>query len=469
MSAKLNTFAPFPLSPLSPVSRERGLSRDWTFSPEPDVEETLRHIYKKYPPLFPAGLERQAPFLKKLGNPHQKLPFTFHIAGTNGKGSTLAFLHAIFEAAGLRVHKYTSPHLVRFEERIVIGGNTIEPQLLLDLIEECEKAATGERISFFEFFTALAFLAFARHKAIAVLLETGLGGLYDATNVIGGSHLVSLLSRISYDHTHILGNTLPEIAANKAGIIKPHAPCIIAPQEDVVTNAFLKQATMVNSPVYLYGKDWKITPHADGFEYRSIHHKFYLPLPRLQGQHQLYNAGLALAALENSPFSSLLEQKILEQALTRVDWPGRLQKITSGPLAKLLPRGWELWLDGAHNDSGAGILADQAKFWANGTSDTLPLHLVTAMKQTKDLSSFYQLLLPYAATVQAIEANWADTPMMAAEDLCGQIRAMGYEQVKTAATLESAIKELAFQFPTPQRILVTGSLYLVGHALKRQF
>ena len=438
---------------------------DWTFSPQPDVEEAIRHIYTKYPPLYPAGLERQMPFLKKLGNPHQKLPFIFHAAGTNGKGSTLAFLHAIFEAAGLQVHKYTSPHLVRFEERIIVGGKTITPELLLDLIAQCENAAKGEKISFFEFFTALAFLAFAKQKATAVLLETGLGGLYDATNVVGGNQLVSLLTRISYDHMHILGSTLPEIAANKAGIIKPHAACVIAPQEDVVADIFLKQAAAVEAPTYIYGKDWHIASHADTFEYKSRDHKFRLPSPRLLGQHQLYNAGLALAALENSPFSSLLEQKILERAMQRVDWPGRLQKITSGRLARLLPHEWELWLDGAHNDSGAEILADQAKLWGN----ELPLHLVTAMKKTKDVSGFYRPLLPHVATVQAVEANWADTPMQPTEDLSGQIRALGYEQVKTAATLESAIKALAFQFSTPQRILVTGSLYLVGHALKGQF
>jgi len=442
---------------------------DWTFSPQPAVEEAIRHIYTKYPPLYPAGLERQMPFLKKLGNPQQKLPFIFHVAGTNGKGSTLAFLQAIFETAGLSVHKYTSPHLVQFEERIVINGKTIAPELLLDLIGKCEEAAKGEKISFFEFFTALAFLAFAQQPATAVLLETGLGGLYDATNIVGGNQLVSLLTRISYDHMHILGNTLPEIAMNKAGIIKPHTPCVIAPQEDIVTGIFLKQAAAVEAPAYIYGNDWKITPYTGGFEYKSTHHKFRLPSPCLQGQHQLYNAGLALAALENSPFSSVLEQKILERAMQRVDWPGRLQKITTGPLAKLLPRDWELWLDGAHNDSGAEILADQAKLWARETSGALPLHLVTAMKQTKDVSGFYRHLLPHAATVQVIEANWADTPMQTAEDLSGQIRTMGYEQVKTAATLESAIKALAFQFSAPQRILVTGSLYLVGHALKGQF
>jgi len=442
---------------------------DWTFSPLPEVEEAIRGIFAKYPPLYPAGLERQTPFLAKLGNPHQKLPFVFHVAGTNGKGSTLAFLQAIFEAAGLTVHKYTSPHLVRFEERIIIGGKTIAPDTLLELITECDEAAKDEQISFFEFFTGLAFLAFNRAPANVVLLETGLGGLYDATNVVDGDKLISLLSCISYDHMHILGNTLPEIAANKAGIIKQNIPCVIAPQEDIVNEIFLKQAAAMTSRAYVYEKNWAIAPHPQDFEYKSEHHKFYLPLPRLLGQHQLYNAGLAIAALENSPFSSLLEKKILERAMQSVDWPGRLQKITRGPLARLLPSGWELWLDGAHNDSGAGALADQAKLWGDAPSSPLPLHLITAMKKTKDTSGFYGPLLPHAATVQALTANWADTPMLTAEDLCKQIRAMDYDNVKIAATLESALKALTFQFAAPQRILVTGSLYLVGHALKRQF
>lgn len=440
-------------------------SSDWTFSPQPEVEDAIRGIFAKYPPLYPAGLERQTPFLNKLGNPHQKLPFVFHVAGTNGKGSTLAFLHAIFEAAGLAVHKYTSPHLVRFEERIIVGGKTIAPDTLLSLITECEEAAQGEQISFFEFFTGLAFLAFSRAPAAAVLLETGLGGLYDATNVIGGNNLVALLSRISYDHMHILGNTLPEIAANKAGIIKHKAPCVIAPQETVVNEAFLKQASVMESPVYAYGQNWRITPHPHGFEYKSEHHKFHLPLPRLLGTHQLYNAGLAIAALENSPFTSLLEQKMLERAMQSVDWPGRLQRIARGPLARLLPSGWELWLDGAHNDSGAEVIAEQAKLWG----DTLPLHLITAMKKSKDVSGFYRPILPYIQSVHALTANWADTPMLTAEELTKQLRTMGYDQAKIAATLESAIKSLTFQFSAPQRILVTGSLYLVGHALKRQF
>lgn len=434
----------------------------WTFSPVPEVEKAIEDIRRRHPASYPADLDRQRHFLAKLGNPHHELPLVFHVAGTNGKGSTLAFLQAVFETAGLNVHKYTSPHLVRFEERIVIAGKMIAPDLLLEMIQECAQAAEGEKISFFEFFTAMAFLVFSRHPADAVLLETGLGGLYDATNVVEGDRLLSLLTRISYDHVHILGNTLPEIAAHKAGIIKPYCPCIVAPQAPEAADVFAKRAAEMEAPACLYGRDWEVTSNSAGFEYRSAGRKFKLPWPSLQGQHQIYNAGLALAALENSPYAHLLDQKILEQAMLRVNWPGRLQKVTTGPLVELLPSGWELWLDGAHNDSGAEALADQAKIWGN----SLPLHLVTAMKRTKDVSGFYRHLLPHASTVQAVDAGWIDAPMTAAEVLRDQIRHMGYERVTLAANLESALRSLTFQFQTPQRILVTGSLYLVGYALQ---
>ncbi len=437
---------------------------DWTFSPHPAVEQAIRVVFAQHPPLYPVGLKRLRRFFKNLGDPHLKLPLTFHVAGTNGKGSTLAFLQAIFETAGMTVHKYTSPHLVSFDERFVVDGKNITTQLLLGLIDECSQAAIGEEISFFEFFTALAFLAFSRSPADAILLETGLGGLYDATNIVESGNLVTLLTSISYDHMHILGDTLPEIATQKAGIIKPQTPCVVAPQEEDVVAVFVKQARALEAPVFLYGKDWEIAIDAGGFEYKSARHAFHLPTPRLQGHHQLYNAGLAIAALENSPYTEILEQPVLEQAMQRVAWPGRLQKITSGPLAALLPAGWELWLDGAHNDAGAAVVAEQAILWSNEQ----PLHLITAMKRTKDVSGFYGHLLPHAASIQALDSSWIDAPMLTAEDLCDQIRAMDYTNVKTAATLESAIKSITFQFSAPQRILVTGSLYLVGHALKQQ-
>ncbi len=446
-------------------SAESMESPDWTFSPHPAVEQAIRSVFAEHPPLYPENLKNLLHFLKTLGNPHLRLPFTFHVAGTNGKGSTLAFLQATFETAGLRAHKYTSPHLVSFDERIVLSGRNIAPDLLLSLIDECARAAAGEEISFFEFFTALAFLAFSRLPADVVLLETGLGGRLDATNVVEGENLIALLTSISHDHMHVLGETLPEIATQKAGIIKPLSPCVIAPQEEVVNGVFLKQAATVESPAFLYGRDWTIVPRADdSFEYKSAKHDFLLPNPALQGQHQLYNAGLAIAGIEKSPYAEMLRQPLLEKALQRVSWPGRLQQITSGALASLMSAGWELWLDGAHNDAGAEALARQAILW----NDEKPLHLITAMKRTKDVSSFYGHLLPHAASVQTVDSSWIDAPMLTAEDLRARILSMNYDNVKTSSTLESAIRAIAFQFSAPQRILVTGSLYLVGHALKHQ-
>lgn len=435
---------------------------DWTYSPVPEVEKAVQGIRDKYPATYPAGLDRVHTFLEKLGNPHRQLPFIFHVAGTNGKGSTLAFLQAVFEAAGESVHKYTSPHLVRFEERIVLAGKIISPALLLELIKECD--GVGGDVSFFEFFTAVAFLAYARQPAEALLLETGLGGAYDATNVVSGSRLVSLLTRISYDHTHVLGKTLTEIAGNKAGIIKPGCPCIVAPQDPEALDVFTAKAQSVAAPVHICNRDWEVTFGENYFRYKSARNSFQLPLPHLLGRHQVYNAGTALAALENSPYASLLRQDVLEKAMHNVRWPGRLQQVTEGPLAKLLPKGWELWLDGAHNDSAAEILADQAKTWG----ESLPLHLVTAMKRTKNAAGFYQPLLPYVKTVQAVDVSWIDAPMTAAESLCDQVLRMGYKQAAVAANLESALRALSFQFSAPQRILITGSLYLVGHALREQ-
>jgi dihydrofolate synthase/folylpolyglutamate synthase len=437
---------------------------EWVFSPVPEVEKAIQDVREQYPQSYPENLDRMRLFLDKLGNPHLKLPFVFHAAGTNGKGSTLAFLQAIFESSGLTVHKYTSPHLVRFEERIIIGGKIITSDLLLELIGACRAAARGSEISFFEFFTALAFLAFSRNPADVLLLETGLGGLFDATNVVEGNCL-SVLTPISYDHIHVLGATLPEIAAHKAGIIKDGCACVSASQEPAVMEVFKAKAEALAAPFRMRERDWDVIPKDSGFEYKSDRHQFVLPLPRLQGRHQIFNAGLALAALESSPYAPLLEQKMLEQAMRQVNWPGRLQKITGGALAALLPAGWELWLDGAHNDSGAETIAAQAAAW----KPDMPLHLITAMKRTKDVSGFYNHILPHTLSIQAVDVRWMEAPMLTAEMLCNKIRQMGYETVKTAPNLESAIRALSFQFQSPQRILIAGSLYLVGHALQKGF
>jgi dihydrofolate synthase / folylpolyglutamate synthase len=435
------------------------VAKDWTFSPVPAVEQAIQDIRRKSPPMLPTGLDRPRRFMEKLGSPHLKMPPVFHVAGTNGKGSTLAFLQAVFESAGMSVHKFTSPHLVRFEERIVLGGKEIQPDLLLDLIRECEKAAADETVSFFEFFTALAYLAYARVPADVTLIETGLGGTYDATNVIEKS--IALLTRISFDHMRLLGETLPEIAANKAGIIKRNCPAVVAPQTLEVNDVFLAKAKEMAAPVSLWGREWKTTLSDKGFDYEGRHVKARLPLPKLIGSHQVINAGTALAALEVSGFKNILKQDVLERAMSSVSWPGRMQRLDSGSLADLLPPGWELWVDGAHNDSGADVIVEQAQAWGGGK----PLHIITGFKRKKDTEGFYERLVSVPRTITAVHADF-DAPMLSPQELCEELKNMGFSDARPAQNLESAIQSLVFQFTEPQRILITGSLYLVGHALK---
>jgi len=444
----------------TPAQEQAPLLQDWTFSPVPALEQAIDAIRLRHVPLRPSDLAPTRRMLEKLGNPHLKLPPVFHVAGTNGKGSSLAFLQAIFEAGGLSVHKFISPHLVRFEERIMIAGKLIAPDHLLDLLQECERVSRDEPVSFFEFFTCLAFLAYARAPADAVLLETGMGGTYDATNVVEKS--VAMLTRISFDHMRLLGDTLPEIAANKAGIIKQNCPVVIAPQAGAgVLDVFLAKAKEENAHVSLAGHDWSTEERGAKFKFSG---KFFcgeLPRPSLIGAHQIINAGTSIAAIEVSPFRELATQEILENAMRKVEWQGRFQQLKSGRLAGLLPEGWELWVDGAHNDSGAEVLIEQVKTW--GTEK--PLHIITGYKRKKEPDSFYHQFAGLPRTITAVDGQ-IDAPMVSADELCDYLRGAGFADARPAPTLESAIRSLAFQFDRPQRIIITGSLYLVGHALK---
>lgn len=435
--------------------------KHWTYSPHAAVENALADVRRRHPPMIPDSLLRMRRLLKQLGNPHLRMPPVFHVAGTNGKGSTLAFVQAALEAAGLRVHKFISPHLVRFEERIVIAGRQIEPDALLELASEVDRAAGEDTVSFFEFFTALGFVAWARHGADALLLETGLGGTFDATNVLDGG-VVSLLTRISFDHMHVLGDTLAAIARHKAGIIKPFCPVIVAPQtERDVDEVFASAALHAGAPLYSAGREWRVERETGGFTYQDAGARYSLPMPFLAGGHQLINAGTAIAGLRHSVFAPLMTQGVLAKAMTDVRWPGRMQRLTTGHLCDLLPAGWELWLDGAHNDSGAEVLGAQADAWGGDK----PLHLIAAFKNKKNPDVFFQNLKGRVATVQAVEAEF-DAPMMQADVLCAHLRRAGFAQTQTASGLENALRALTFQFDAPQRIVITGSLYLVGYALR---
>ena len=436
------------------------LLTEWTYSPVPALEQAINAIRLRHVPLAPTGLEPTQRMLEKLGNPHLKMPPVFHVAGTNGKGSSLAFLQAIFEAGGLSVHKFISPHLVRFEERIMIAGKLIEPDYLLDLIAECEAASRDEPVSFFEFFTCLGFLAWSRTSADALLLETGMGGTYDATNVVEKS--VALLTRISFDHTRLLGNTLPEIAANKAGIIKKDCQAVIAPQSgDGVLEIFLDKAKAENAGVSLAGRDWTFADRGATFRYDGRVFRGELPRPQLVGAHQIINAATAIAAIESSAFAHLATHDMLSRAMRNVEWQGRFQQLKKGMLADQLPEGWELWVDGAHNDSGAEVLVGQAKAWGADK----PLHIITGFKRRKEPDTFYLKFAHLPRTITAVDGQ-IDAPMVSAGELRDCLAKSGFADARTAPNLESAIQSLAFQFAPPQRIIITGSLYLVGHALK---
>lgn len=436
----------------------------WNYSADPALETQITRIRDVYPPHVPAGLERFRGLLAALGDPHLSLPPVFHVAGTNGKGSTVAFLQALLEAGGKRVHRFISPHLVRFSERIVVGGREIPDDLLKSLIAEVDAAAQGREISFFEFFTALAFLAFARHPADAVLLEVGLGGLLDATNVIENP-ACAVITRISYDHMRTLGDTLPAIAAQKAGIIKRGCPAVIAPQFDAAVLPVFDAAGAAAgaSGLYAGGRDWHVAATASGFRYTAGDTVFDLPPSALEGAHQILNAGAAITALRHSPFAALAVPEVLAEAMRRVRWAGRLQRLQGGALAALLPAGWELWLDGAHNDSGAEALCAQIAHWA--AADGMPLHLLTAFKARKAPDDFFRRLSGRFASAQTVGFD-IDAPMEPPAALAALLAAEGYENVSVSETLPAAMQALFFKYPAPGRILVTGSLYLVGHALK---
>lgn len=440
----------------------------WNYAADPALDAAIARIRDTYPPHVPAGLDRFRGLLAALGNPHLNLPPVFHVAGTNGKGSTIAFLQALLEAGGKTVHRFISPHMVRFSERIVVSGREIPDALLLQMIAEIDLAARGREISFFEFFTALAFVAFARHPADAVLLEVGLGGLLDATNVID-KPAVSVITRISYDHMRTLGDTLPAIAAQKAGIIKRGCPAVVAPQfDDAVLPVFDAAAKSVGASVLQAGaRDWHVTRYAQGFRYQAGDTVFDLPLPALNGAHQVLNAGAAMTALCLSPFASMVTPDVLADAMRRVRWAGRLERLQSGALAALIPPGWELWVDGAHNDSGAESLQAQIDHWAR--SDGLPLHLVTAFKARKAPDDFFSRLAGRFASARVADFD-IDAPMEPPADLAALLAAQGYGTVDVSESLPAAIRAVCgrppFESAPAGRIIITGSLYLVGHALK---
>jgi dihydrofolate synthase/folylpolyglutamate synthase len=421
--------------------------------------EALETLKRFHPKAMDLSMDRVHRLLAELGHPERKLPPVIHVAGTNGKGSTVAFMRAILEAAGYRVHAYTSPHLVSFNERIRVAGRLIEGPALLNLIEEVRGINGDQPITFFEITTAIALLVFSRVEADAVLLETGLGGVMDATNVVDRP-AATVITRISYDHTHLLGTTITAIAGEKAGIIKPGVPIVLSRQkEETAIEVVSRRAEREGAPLILYGRDWQIE-EGDGLHYEDRFGSLTLPVPALLGAHQYYNAGAAIAALRHAGKFTLTE-KDFSQGLVHVEWPGRLQRLTRGPLAAILPEGAELWLDGGHNDSGGEALGEQAAAWA-AQKDAKPLSLIFGMLNTKDTNAFLRPLAPYVTEVQAIAIPEEDLSLSAAE--AASAAEKSGLKAGAAANIEDALKQLLAS--GPHRILICGSLYLAGTVLR---
>jgi dihydrofolate synthase/folylpolyglutamate synthase len=394
--------------------------------------------------------------LAALGHPEQRLPPVIHVAGTNGKGSTVATLRACLEAAGYRVHVYTSPHLVRFAERIRIAGALIEDDRLSACLEDCERANAGAPITLFEITTAAAFLAFSRTPADITLLEVGLGGRFDATNVV--RHPIStVLTPISLDHQRFLGDTLAAIAFEKAGILKPGVYGVVGPQAPEAAEVIERRAAETGSPLYWHGYDWRAEPTPSGMRYEGARWRLDLPAPSLIGRHQIDNAGAAIACLEGLESLLRVDPAAIARGLRGIEWPARLQRLTQGPLAGMLAPGSELWLDGGHNQAGGEMLGQHVRTWRDR-----PLHLVFGMLNTHDARGFLKALARHADDVGTV-AIPGEANSLSAEDAAAAARAAGLA-AESYASVTAAVRAAAAK-PGPSRILICGSLYLAGTVL----
>jgi dihydrofolate synthase / folylpolyglutamate synthase len=419
----------------------------------------LARLMRLHPKLIDLSLGRVERLLAALGDPQEQLPPVIHVAGTNGKGSTVATLRACLEAAGGCVHAYTSPHLVRFHERIRLAGRLIDEDRLFALLEECERANDGAPITYFEITTAAALLAFSRTRADFVLLETGLGGRLDATNVVCRP-AATAITPISLDHQAFLGDTIGAIAGEKAGILKPDMPAIIAPQPADAAAVIAERARHVGAPLFRFGHEWRCAPADGGMLYEGGRWRLDLPLPSLPGAHQIVNAGTAIACLEQLPGIEIGRDAIAE-GLGHIEWPARLQRLGRGPLVEKLPAGWELWLDGGHNPGAGEVLAAALAEWRGR-----PLHLIVGMLNTKDAAGFLAPLAPHAQTLAAVTIPGEENPLPADRivDAARSVELDASPSPSLAAALDMIIAH-AGGCAAPARILICGSLHLAGVVL----
>lgn len=420
------------------------------------VQQRLDRLASLHPKMIDLSLGRTLRVLAALGDPHLRLPPTIHVAGTNGKGSTVAMLRAFALAAGLRPHVYTSPHLVRFNERIELGGVQISDAALLDALDRAEAANAGEPITFFEIVTAAAFLVFAETPADLVLLETGLGGRLDATNVIE-EPVATIITPVSMDHKEYLGDDLLGIAREKAGIFKRGVPAVIGWQSEAVRTVLTRAAESAGAPARVFGMDFRSFEERGRLVYEDERQLFDLPLPRLRGAHQVLNAGSAIAAA----LIAGIGKEAIAEGLSKAAWPARLQRLTDGPLAQIAAEsGAELWLDGAHNEAGAVALA--AAVADLDSVEPKPLALVCGMMGNKDHTA---VTAPFAGLARHLAATpITGQPAGADPGLVAAVAAESGVPSSVAPSLAAAVREAA-SHAVGGRILIFGSLYLAGEVL----
>ena len=425
----------------------------------------LERVAALHPKRIDLALDRLERLLARLDNPEKRLPPTIHVAGTNGKGSVVAMLRAMAEASGLKTHVYISPHLVRFNERIRLAepegpGRLVDDVRLADALQRAEIANDGAEITFFEITTAAAFLLFAETPADLLVLETGLGGRLDATNVVE-KPLASVITTIGFDHMGFLGQTLGEIAAEKAGIIKRRVPVISAPQKSEATAVIERHAARRGAPLHLGGTEWTVAPEHGRLVFQDNDGLMDLPPPRLEGRHQYINAGVAIATMRATRL--VTDPAAIEAGIVGAQWPGRMQRVTKGRLLDFAPREAEIWLDGGHNADAGEVIATAMADLEERVSR--PLFLIAGMLATKDPAAFFRAfggLARHVFTVTVPGSTAAIEPGALAD--AAESADLSAEPV---ASVKTALRLLAenWRFEPPPRILICGSLYLVGDVL----
>jgi dihydrofolate synthase/folylpolyglutamate synthase len=430
--------------------------------PQPKVDEILARLLTLHPKRIDLSLDRMWHVLDRLGHPEKNLPPVIHVAGTNGKGSAIAFMRAMLEAAGARAHVYTSPNLVRMNERFrlgrVGGGVLVSDADLIAALETCERANGNAPITVFEIETAAAFLLFADHPADVLLLEVGLGGRLDATNVVPAP-LASVITPISMDHVDFLGDTLEAIAGEKAAIMRRGTPAVIGRQTEGPLAVLVRHAEEVGAALHVAGQDWMASEERGRLVYQDERGLLDLPSPRLFGRHQIDNAGTAIAALRAGGFK--LPTNAYEQGLLKAEWPARMQRLTAGDLMAQAPAGSEVWLDGGHNPEGGRIIAAALADLEERVS--CPVVLIVGMLSTKDAEGFLRNFTGLARRLIAVPI--ASDKSLPAEAIAATARAIGIA-ADASTGIVAALREIAaLDLDPPPRILITGSLYLAGEAL----